>query len=255
MTDTAKDGRSWDRRLRGSYDQEAGRYDERRYRSAEGRLFSALELGVLRTSLGDLHGLRVLDVPAGTGRMAIGLAGMGARVCGGDISKGMLMAAAAKAEDSGAQGVHFAQVNAAHLPFADDTFDAVMSFKFFHLIPNDVKPVLIREMVRVLKPGRKLITEFNSPFYGGVLAFLRYYFRKAHPGGMRMKCIFPDQVTALFADLKVTRRYGVKLPLSGLLGSVVGRRVVESANSFVGGLPGLRYLCYAIIIEAEKPQR
>lgn len=255
MTEVARPGPSWDRRLRGGYDQEAKRYDEKRYQSAEGRLFSELELAVIRSSLGELQGLRVLDVPAGTGRIAIGLAQMGARVCGGDISKNMLMAAAAKAKHAGAHQAQFAQVNAVHLPFADDTFDAVMSFKFFHLIPNEVKPVILREMTRVLKPGRKLIAEFNSPFYGGVLAFLRYYFRKAQPGGMRMKCIFPDQVPALFAGLKITRRYGVKLPLSGLLGSVLGRGIVESANAFVGSLPGVRYLCYAIIIEAEKPRR
>jgi ubiquinone/menaquinone biosynthesis C-methylase UbiE len=244
---------SWDTRLQRGYDQEAAQYDARRYQSAEGQLFSALELKILGESLRPHAGMRILDVPAGTGRLTAGLAAMGARVVGGDISGGMLRAAAVKADREGLSHIHFAQMNAAKLPFADDTFDGVISFKFFHLIPNTVKATLLGEMIRVLKPGRKLVVEFNSPFYGGVLAFLRYYFRKRHPGGMRMKCLFPDQVHTLFKDVQVTRTYGVKLPLSSYLGSLIGRPAVEALNLWFGRIPGLRYFSYAIIVEAIKP--
>jgi ubiquinone/menaquinone biosynthesis C-methylase UbiE len=245
---------TWDTSLQKGYDEEARRYDARRYHSAEGRLFNDLELRILAESLRPREGMTILDLPTGTGRLSVGLSRLGARVVGGDISGGMLRAAAAKAGSDGLSRIHFAQMNAGKLPFADNTFDGVISFKFFHLIPNDVKATLLGEMIRVLKPGRKLIVEFNSPFYGGVLAFLRYYFRKKHPGGMRMKCLFPDQVHTLFKDVEVTGKFGVKLPLSGYLGSVLGQPTVEAFNLWFGRIPAIRYLSYAVIVEAVKPE-
>jgi ubiquinone/menaquinone biosynthesis C-methylase UbiE len=243
----------WDASLQRGYDREAEHYDDKRYRSAEGRLFSRLELRILDEVLEPRPGKHILDVPAGTGRLSVELARSGAHVVAGDISLNMLRAAASKVRPSDL-APSFAQVKAGELPFPDDTFDAVISFKFFHLVPNEVKSVLIRDMVRVLKPGGKLIIEFNSPFYGGVLAFLRYYFRKQRPGGMRTKCLFPDQLPTLFAGLQVMRNYGVKLPLSGMMSGLVGVDPIAAVNSWFGRLPGLKYACYALIVEARKPR-
>lgn len=245
----------WDASLRRGYDREAKQYDDRRYRSAEGRLFSRLELTILDAILEPRPGIRILDVPAGTGRLSVELARSGAHVVAGDISLNMLKAAASKVSRPAEVAPSFAQVKAGELPFPDDTFDAVISFKFFHLVPNDVKPLLLRDMARVLKPGGKLVVEFNSPFYGGFLAFWRYYFRKQRPGGMRTKCLFPDQLPALFAGLPVTQNYGVKLPLSGVISRLVGVGPVDAVNAWFGRLPGLKYGCYALIVEARKPLR
>jgi ubiquinone/menaquinone biosynthesis C-methylase UbiE len=242
-----------DLHLRKSYDREAHQYDALRYESAEGQLFNDMELRVLQEWLPLGPGFKVLDLPAGTGRVSVALARTQATVLGGDISANMLKQAASKARTEGTSHLHFVQSSGTHLPFADNTFDAVASFKFFHLIPNDRKPLFVREMARVLKPGKSLVIEFNSPYYGGVLAALRYYFRKKKPGRMRMRCIFPDQIPTLFESLEVTRKYGVKLPFAGLMSSIIGRQATESFNLWVGRLPGLRYFCYAIIVEARKP--
>ncbi len=250
MSDSAPTG---DAGLRNSYDKEAALYDTKRYESTEGIFFTALELAVLRSWLPQASGTRMLDIPAGTGRMSVALAESGATIVGGDISANMLQVAAKKASAQGASTAHFVQLSGTQLPFADNTFDAVTSFKFFHLVPNERKPFFVQEMARVLRPGHRLVVEFNSPYYGLVLAFFRYYFRKKHPGGMRMKCIFPDQVEALFRGLRVTRKIGVKLPFATQLSAVLGHRAAESLNLWFGRIPGLRYLAYSIIIEAEKP--
>lgn len=242
-----------DTALRGSYDREAAQYDERRYHSAEGKLFSNLELAVLRNWLPLTSRPLVLDMPAGTGRLSWALAERGATVVGADISANMLQVAASKQTADHEGRVYFAQASGVDLPFPDNTFDVVTSFKFFHLIPNERKRQFVREMTRVLKPGKPLVVEFNSPFYGGILAAVRYYFRKRHAGGMRMKCIFPDQVSWLFEGLEVTRQQGVKFPLSTVAAAVLGHRVVAELNLWFGRLPGVRYLAYAIIIEAKKP--
>jgi ubiquinone/menaquinone biosynthesis C-methylase UbiE len=242
-----------DVRLRDNYDKEAARYDALRYTSLEGRFFSDLEVDVLRSWMPLAPGRRILDMPAGTGRLTVALADSGAAVVGVDISLNMLAQADAKATTQGATHAHFLQGSGTQLPFADNTFDSVASFKFFHLVPNERKRAFIQELTRVLKPGGSLIVEFNSPFYGGLLAAYRYYFLKKKPGGMRKKCLFPDQVASLFDGVQVTRRLGVKLPLSGALTKVFGTPAVRSVELFFGRLPGLRYFSYAIIIEARKP--
>jgi ubiquinone/menaquinone biosynthesis C-methylase UbiE len=237
--------------LRKSYDREAAHYDERRYHSADGRMFSELELQVLRSWLSLTPDSRVLDVPAGTGRLSFALAASGAQVIAADISANMLHMAATKSGPG--LDVHLTQTSGSALPFRDNMFDAVVSFKFFHLVANDRKRDFIREMTRVLKPGGSLIAEFNSPFYGGVLAAIRYYLLKKNPGGMRMKCLFPDQVSALFEGLEVRRTRGIKLPLSGPLVKMLGRRRADKLDSWFGCLPGVKYLSYVIIVEAKKP--
>jgi ubiquinone/menaquinone biosynthesis C-methylase UbiE len=239
--------------LRKSYDQEAIHYDARRYESTEGRLFNDLELTILRSWLPLSPKARILDLPAGTGRLSVALAEQGAALVGGDISTNMLRMAVSKARSRQVWNARFAQMSGTDLPFADDTFDAVISFKFFHLVPNERKRAFVREMARVVKPGGPVVIEFNSPFYGGVLAAFRYYFRKQQPGGMRMKCLFPDQVQPLFEGLHVTRRHGVKLPFAAAMRALIGGRAADAINLWVGRIPGVRYFAYAIIIEARKP--
>jgi demethylmenaquinone methyltransferase/2-methoxy-6-polyprenyl-1,4-benzoquinol methylase len=236
--------------LRHAYDQEAGRYDQVRYKSAKGRLFTDLEVALLESWLPLGRGARVLDLPTGTGRLSVPLAMSGSTVVGGDLSFNMLRMAAAKTGDAAA--VKFTQASGTQLPFADATFDAVISFKFFHLVPNDRKRAFIAEMARVLKPGRPLVIEFDSPFYGGVLALYRYYFNRRQPGKMRMKCLFPDQIPEFFDGLTVTRIRGVKLPFIEWLEPLIGRRAIRTLDSWFGRIPVLRYFSYALIVEARK---
>lgn len=237
---------------RRAYNVAATDYDQTRYESAEGRFFNDLEIEVLREWLEPAPGKKLLELPAGTGRLAIPLAQSGATIVGGDISENMLRVALEKKGREGVRHAHFAQVNGLGLPFADNTFDAVTSFKFFHLVPNELKRQFVEEMARVTKVGGKIVIEFNSPYYGGVLAFYRYYLRKRKPGGMREKCLFPDQVGTLFAGLTVRRRLGVKLPFAGAMSRVFGHHAVAALNRVVGAVPVIRYLAYAVLIEAEK---
>jgi ubiquinone/menaquinone biosynthesis C-methylase UbiE len=78
--------------------------------------------------LGDPSGSSVLDVGAGTGRVAVPLASAGARVCAVDASEAMLEVARRNAESAGVQ-IDFRQHDAMELPFDDQSFDSVISMR------------------------------------------------------------------------------------------------------------------------------
>jgi demethylmenaquinone methyltransferase/2-methoxy-6-polyprenyl-1,4-benzoquinol methylase len=104
-------------------------------------------------------GQRVLDVAAGTGVSTAELARTGAWAVASDFSLGMLMAGAGRGER---RRLPFVAADALHLPFADESFDAVtISFGLRNIV--DV-PAALTEFWRVTKPGGRLVVcEFSTP--------------------------------------------------------------------------------------------
>ncbi len=97
---------------------------------------------------------RLLDVACGpgnfTGKLATHLAPGGLAV-GLDISEPMLARAV---RDNPGRGVCYVRGDALHLPFANETFDAVCCFGALYLVPEPFQ--VAHEMVRVLKPGGRI---------------------------------------------------------------------------------------------------
>jgi SAM-dependent methyltransferase len=97
-------------------------------------------------------GDRVLDVGCGTGvlaREALGRVGREGHVVGLDLNEGML-AVAARTEPE----VEWRQGDAASLPFADGSFDAVVSQFALMYFPD--RAASLRELWRVRAPGGRL---------------------------------------------------------------------------------------------------
>ncbi|KKW42475.1 MAG: Methyltransferase type 11 [Candidatus Magasanikbacteria bacterium GW2011_GWA2_56_11] len=134
------------------YDLASSVYDKK-----EGYL-NSFEQGKAIPLLGHVAGREILDVGAGTGRLALPLALSGARVTALDISAGMLSVLARKD-----RGKHVRTVlgEAEALPFAGETFDAVTAaFVIVHL--KDPRR-FFDEAYRVLKNGGLfLITNINQ---------------------------------------------------------------------------------------------
>jgi len=83
-----------------------------------------------------------------------------------DINQAMLQVGRDKLLDRGlAQNLMFAQADAQHLPFPDNTFDCITIA--FGLRNVTDKSLALRSMQRVLKPGgRLLVLEFSKPVSG-----------------------------------------------------------------------------------------
>ncbi len=120
-------------------------------------------------------GESVLDVGCGTGTLAIAArlnAPEDSVIHGLDASPAMIERARQKAAQADAN-VDFQPGLAEALPFADATFDLVMSSMVMHHLPGDLKARAFAEMYRVLKPGgRLLVVDFEPPANPLVRAFL-----------------------------------------------------------------------------------
>jgi demethylmenaquinone methyltransferase/2-methoxy-6-polyprenyl-1,4-benzoquinol methylase len=112
------------------------------------------------------RGHQVLDIAGGTGDLAAKfskIVGPEGRVVLADINESMLRVGRDKLTDSGIVGnIEYAQANAEALPFPDNTFDCItIAFGLRNVTDKDAA---LRSMLRVLKPGgRLLVLEFSKP--------------------------------------------------------------------------------------------
>lgn len=131
--------------VRRRYDRIAGVYDA----------LDTMELGARRWRphlLGDLDDCDVLEVGIGTGKN-LPFYPPHARVTGIDVAPRMLARASARAARLGrACQLELADVQA--LPYADASFDAVVSTFVFCSVPEPSRG--LREILRVLRPGGRL---------------------------------------------------------------------------------------------------
>ena len=110
-------------------------------------------------------GMKVLDVACGTGNVALPLARAGAVVTGVDIAPNLLVQGRERAAAEGL-AVTFDEGDAEQLPYADGSFDAVVTMFGAMFAPRP--EVVAAELARVLKPGGLLaMANWNPASFSG----------------------------------------------------------------------------------------
>jgi ubiquinone/menaquinone biosynthesis C-methylase UbiE len=133
---------------------------------------------LVREQIGRVADLRVLEVACGRGGFVGELSRAGAHVTGCDFSHAALRIGQEKLRVLGS-GTSSAliQSDAQALPFADESFDLVVSCETIEHVP-DVRKAL-REMWRVARPGAKLF--LTTPNYANLMGLYDLYARLRHP--------------------------------------------------------------------------
>ncbi len=160
-------------RVGGVFDRVADRYDLMNDLMSAGlhRLWKAFAVAVARVRPGE----RVLDLATGSGDLARALAARGADVWMSDVNARMLARGRDRMRDAG-RIAPAVQCDAERLPFAAAAFDCVTLG--FGLRNMTRKEAALAEVVRVLKPGgRLLVLEFSRVWPPLAPAYDFYSFR------------------------------------------------------------------------------
>jgi len=118
----------------------------------------------------DLVGRTVLEIGCGRGGFAASLCRRGALVTASDFSSAALELA--RKEFSGL-AIQWMQADIQVLPFADRTFETVVSCETIEHVPSPSRAV--EELARVLRPGGHLV--LTTPNYLGTMGAYRGYLR------------------------------------------------------------------------------
>ena len=112
-----------------------------------GRLLALRRMGIA-------PGDRVLEVGVGTG-INTSLYPRNCQVTGIDFSASMLEKARERVSRHGLPHVRLMEMDAAHLTFADESFDIVYAPYLISVVPDPVQ--VVREMRRVCRPGGRIV--------------------------------------------------------------------------------------------------
>lgn len=183
-------------------------------------------------------GDEVLDVATGTGNAAIPAAVTGARVTGLDVAPGLIATARSRATAAGVQ-VEFVEGDAEALPFADASFDVVLSTLGVQFAPHHQQTA--SELARVLRPGGRIALCNWTPqgYIGRFFATLSPYM-PAPPAGVSPPPRWgdPDHVTALFEGTGVTLSFA--------------RRTVDFRDRSPDAFVDFMATCYGPLVKARE---
>ena len=172
----------------------------------------------------------VLDVAAGSGNVAIPAAATGAHVIASDLTPELLDQGRADAEAAGVS-LDWRVADAEHLPFDDNSFDAVTSCVGVMFAPHH--QAAADELVRVCRPGGRigLIAWTPTGFIGQMFAAMKP-FVAAPPPGAQPPPLWGDieHVRELFGDRVTDVRASQQLLSAGALSDPVTFREYFKAN-------------------------
>lgn len=148
--------------------------------------------------LGIQPGMKVLDVACGSGNLAIIAAKKGADVTGIDIAENLIETAKKRAAEEGLN-INFEQGDAEDMPYADNSFDLVMTMFGAMFAPRP--DVTAAELLRACKPGGRVAMANWTPA-GMPGQFFKLTGKYLPPPDMPPPVLWgvPDEVKSRFGD-------------------------------------------------------
>lgn len=154
-----------------AYDKsKATEYDDYRFTDIAGKAIHDAESRILLDTIKTIPSSgSVLEVGCGTGRLMVEVSKLGYHIDGADASGPMLAEAGAKFVDA-ELSPEFYLCEAANLSCKEDRYDFCYSIRLLNQTESDEYALaVVRDMIRVTKPGGKCLVEFvntNRPRWG-----------------------------------------------------------------------------------------
>lgn len=196
-------------------------------------------------------GRDLLEVGCGTGLLLQRFREFARSARGVDLSPGML-------EHARARGLDVLEGSATALPFENDAFDVVCSFKVLAHV-REIK-LALAEMTRVTRPGGTVIAEFYNPYsWRGLLKRFGPAGRIAadtHEKHVYTRFDSPLGVRELFpANCRVVATRGVRIatPTAHLMKTALGRQLFTRAERLLCDSP-LKVFGGFYVVALEKNQ-
>jgi len=239
-----------DEELKRIYDKESEVYDKKRFEDFIGSFYNRCHKDTVKKIIRLTRPANnILEIAPGTGRLTFLLTKNYSSVTAVDISEKMLAKLKAKHKS---KNLKIKVGNAQKLPFPDNHFDMVYSFRFLHLFKRNKLFPYIKEMRRVLKPGGKLVLEFNNSFAG---IFLHYLYEIRRPNEKRENYVRPSQLKRIVKGITYMKWYGVGFPCGLWLIAKLSDRAARSIHSFFGMSPMKFFACQIIMVWKKKKKK
>ncbi len=187
----------------GSYDPQADRYNKHICRLGAPLAERICQLAELT------DGTRVLDIGTGSGlaaRRAAQLVADSGSVLGVDLSAGMIESATKAGPLDKSASLEYRVMDAEHLDFPDQTFDAVISSCAVLHFPDIGKAT--REMYRVLKPAGRLAISYGHARPIALAPLMGHYVRR---GAEELLRIAKPRLTAPADLLRIAAQFPVTM--------------------------------------------
>ncbi len=198
--------------------------------------------------LGDLNGMRLLELGCGGGLMAEEYARRGASVTAIDRSAASIAAATRHARDSGLS-IDYAPAVGEHFPFSDGSFDAVVSADTLEHV-DDVDQV-VRESARVLRPGGRFVYDTVNRTWKSRLLLVwlpQNVFHIAPPDTHEYaRFIKPAELEEIMArhGLRNCETRGLALKQNPIAAGISFARTRKLGGFVIGDDTGMSYVGYA----------
>jgi ubiquinone/menaquinone biosynthesis C-methylase UbiE len=182
----------------------------------------------------------LLDLGCGNGRHTVASVSQGYETVGVDFSKNMLRIAKNKLKSTNASVdmYHFVLADVSHLPFKDDSFDAILYIATLHNLPTrSFRVKSLYEIGRVLKSkGRCLISVWKRFQFRFLFTLIKTYLKKIAGMSGDFEVSLPWKINSLLVnryyylyDAKQLRKdiEEAKLNILNFLKVKIGARVVS----------------------------